>query len=87
VPEVKSGSRYVRFVIAKHSPVRVLETGLPKEALEKKLCEGNEATPRTFSLVAKVLRGYESKAKDSFRQVAADYRAAVKSLHSEPGLS
>ena len=27
-PEVKSDSRYLRFVIAKHSPERVLETGL-----------------------------------------------------------
>jgi hypothetical protein len=31
-----------------------------------------------YPLVAKVLRGYESKAKDGFRQVAADYRASLR---------
>ena len=33
--EVKSDSRYVRFVIATHSLEWVLENGLPMEALEK----------------------------------------------------
>ena len=42
VPEVKSDSRYVRFVIAKHSPERVLETGLPMEAMEKNRCNGSD---------------------------------------------
>lgn len=30
-----------------------------------------------YPLVAKVLRGYESKAGDGFRQIAADYRASL----------
>ncbi len=50
-PEVKSDSRYVRFVIAKHSPERVLETGLRMEALEKNRCNGSAAAQRPFSLV------------------------------------
>src|SRR5271169_5051954 len=50
-PEVKPHSRYVRFVIAKHSPHPVLETGLPMEALEKNRWNGSDAAQRPFSLV------------------------------------
>ena len=50
-PEVKSDSRSVRFVIAKHSPQPVLETGLPMEALEKNRWNGSDAAQRPFSLV------------------------------------
>jgi Cytidine and deoxycytidylate deaminase zinc-binding region len=50
-PKVKSGSRCVRFVIAKHSPERALETGLPMEPLEKNLCNGSDVARRPFSLV------------------------------------
>jgi hypothetical protein len=32
----------------------------------------------SYRLVAKVLRGYESKAKDGFRQIAAEYRAFLQ---------
>ena len=31
-----------------------------------------------YPLVAKVLRGYKSKAGDGFRQIAADYRASLR---------
>jgi hypothetical protein len=49
-PEVKADSRYVRFVIAKHSPEQVLETGLPMEAREKSRCNRNvTARHSTFS--------------------------------------
>ena len=37
-------SRCVRFVIAKHSPERVFEKGLPMEAPEKNRCNRSEAT-------------------------------------------
>src|ERR1019366_9337111 len=50
-PEVKSDSRYVRFVIAKHSPERVSATGLRIEAREKNRCNGSDAAERSFSLV------------------------------------
>src|ERR1022692_1348716 len=50
-PEVKSASRYVRFVIAKHSPERVLETGLRMEALEKNAATGVSAAQTPYSLV------------------------------------
>jgi hypothetical protein len=30
-----------------------------------------------YPLFGKVLRGYESKAKDSFRKIAADYKASL----------
>ena len=50
-PEVKSDSRYVRFVIAKHSPERVSVTGLRIEAREKNRCNGSDAAERSFSLV------------------------------------
>jgi hypothetical protein len=43
--EVKSDSRDVRFVIAKHSLQRVLENGLPIEALEKNRAAGTGAAP------------------------------------------
>jgi hypothetical protein len=49
--EVKSLSRCVRFVIAKSSPDRVLETGLLVEAPEKNHCNESEAARRSFSLV------------------------------------
>ena len=39
-------SRCVRFVIARHSPERVLEKGLPMEAREKNRCNRSEATQR-----------------------------------------
>src|SRR5664280_1975196 len=32
----------------------------------------------SYRLVAKVLRGYESKAKDGFRKIAAEYRASLQ---------
>src|ERR1035438_10255438 len=51
LPLPASDSRYVRFVIAKHSPERALETGLPMEALEKTRCNGSDAAQRPFSLV------------------------------------
>ena len=50
-PEVKADSRYVRFVIAKHSPEQVLETGLLMEPLEKTRCNRCDAGWPPFSLV------------------------------------
>jgi hypothetical protein len=49
--EVKRLSRGIRFVIAKHSPERVLETGLPMEAPEKNRGNISDAARRPFSLV------------------------------------
>jgi hypothetical protein len=44
-------SRCVRFVIADHSPQRVLETGLLLKAPEKNPCNESEVARRSFSLV------------------------------------
>jgi len=44
-------SRTVRFVIAKHSPERVLERGLPMEAREKIAARGMKRSRGHFSTV------------------------------------
>ena len=44
-------SRCLRFVIAKHSLERILETGLPMEAPEKNRCNRRDAAPQPYSLV------------------------------------
>ena len=49
--EVKSDSPNFRFVIAKHSSERVLETGLLMEALEKNRVAGTGTAQRPLSLV------------------------------------
>jgi hypothetical protein len=48
---VKSDSSRVRFVIARHSPALVLETGLLIEAPEKNPCNEGEVARASFSLV------------------------------------
>jgi hypothetical protein len=52
--KVKLDSRYVRFVIAKHSPERVLKTGLLMEAPEKNRCNRSDTAERLLSLSASV---------------------------------
>jgi len=46
--EVKSDSRDARFVIANHSPERLLQTGLRIEALEKTAANGRDAAHRAI---------------------------------------
>ena len=60
--EVKSDSRYVRFVIAKHSIEQILETGLPMEALEKSRRNGT-GTAQLAIFSGPVSRGNTAKSR------------------------
>jgi len=77
-------SRCVRFVIARHSPERVLERGLPMEAPEKNRCNrsepaqgqifsgpvggGNTAKSRPFSRISREMQQNFSAVETAWRR-------------------